>query len=293
MRPQWGSRTDNCLGSTEEPGCSQWTQCGLFQKSGAVLSQYVHENLVLRCWENFIKGEKIKTKKCAWKILPLLSRFDKKYFITNWNSGRSVISRPTIPGKLRCSKIKHWRELCYLVSSSVKCQPGEWISGILHLSCRNYILYLPPCSSFTLPSSLHSFLFKLVSHGGLMVMCLHGNSLDWKGKLVLVGLYLHLETENIWGGRDFHSPALAWGRVAFIGHTKTSKDRGPQILSNLTFLCFHSHCKEFSPYGLTEFPRLQLFFPVIVIHSITILPINRQVYFVFFLTCSPDSFPLC
>lgn len=111
------------------------------------------------------------------KTLPLLLKFDKNYFITNWNSGRSVISRPTTPGKLRCSKTQHQRELCYFVSSSVKCQPGEWISGILHLSC------------------------------------------------------------------------------------------------------------------LTEFPWLQLFFPVIVIYSIIICPINRQVYFVFFCDLFSQQFP--
>lgn len=152
---------------------------GLCQKSGAALSQYVYGNLVLTYWENFFKDEKIKTKKCAQKILPLLLKLDKKDFIANWNSGRSIISSHTIPGKLRRSKIQHQRELCYLISSSDKCQSDEWISGILHLSCRNYVLYLHLAPPSPCPSLYTSFLLKLLAfYGGLMVICLYGSGLE-------------------------------------------------------------------------------------------------------------------
>lgn len=119
-----------------------------------------------------------------------------------------------------------------------------------------------------------------------MLIHLHGNSLDWRSKLV--DFHVPLEThKNVgWKGPPQPNPS-AQGRAAFTGddlsRMKTSKDGDLKAPTKLRLLCFNSHYSEFSPYGLPEFPLLQLFFPVTNILSVIISPIDRKGCFVSFL----------
>lgn len=63
-----------------------------------------------------------------------------------------------------------------------------------------------------------------------MLMCLHGSSLDWKGKLVLVGFYLCLETQKKvgWKGPSQPNPCLRQGclhRTRPVKHKNLQEQR--------------------------------------------------------------------
>lgn len=137
------------------------------------------------------------------------------------------------------------------------------------------------------PRSTSLILKLLVFHGSLMLMCLHGSSLDWRGKLVLVDYYLPLETQkNLgWKGPPHPNPCSRQGCLHRTCPVEDENLQGQRstVLSKLRLLWFHSRYKEFSHYGLPEFPLLQLFFPVINIFSSIISPIDRKSCFVSFL----------
>lgn len=95
-------------------------------------------------------GEKLKTKNVHTKLFHCFGNFIKKklnsHHLKIWKSKHLQHS---IPGRLRHAKIQYHRELCSLISSSVRCHSAERSSSISHLSFR--ILHFSPYSSFILP----------------------------------------------------------------------------------------------------------------------------------------------
>lgn len=197
-----------------------------------------------------------------------------------------TISKHTIPGKLRHSKIQHWRKPCNSVPSSVKCQSDESVNDILHISCHNHILYLLPSFALTLPSPPHFLLvknpfFSWQPHG--RISCLfHGQRLYWRGKRALVSSYLPLESQRNAGWKGPPEPSPSWKQGCLHRGTWLLRDTSwwgqkplrmeiHKLSASWGSCALSFSLQAFPPYSLPEFPLIHFLFLLYFLLQFTLL----------------------